>query len=143
MQNYKNSKVERIIFKKADGRPLRVLICDDSQFMRTNIKRLFLRLGVEECYEATNGEEAIEQYEQHKPDLVTMDITMPKLNGDEALKIIRKNDKNAKIIMITAVGHEAKVKECIFRGSINYIVKPFKLNSATDKLLSIMQKHFS
>lgn len=104
----------------------KVLIVDDAAFMRMTIKVLLEKNGYEIVGEAENGDVAIEKYKDLKPDLVTMDITMPEKNGIEALKEIKKIDKDCKVVMISAMGQEALVKEAIIEGAKNFIVKPFK-----------------
>lgn len=104
----------------------RVLIVDDAAFMRMMLKNILIQEGYEVVAEGENGEEAVKLYEEHKPDFVTMDITMPVKDGIEAVKDIKKIDPKAKIVMCSALGQEAKVKEAIMSGAIDFIVKPFK-----------------
>ncbi len=102
-----------------------VLIVDDAAFMRLAIRKMLEKNGIEVVGEAENGKQAIEVYNELKPDLVTMDITMPEVSGLDALKAIMKLDPKAKIIMITAMGQEAMVKEAVMNGAKGFIVKPF------------------
>ncbi|MGE5416620.1 MAG: response regulator [Acidobacteriota bacterium] len=104
----------------------RVLVVDDAVFMRTSIKLALQKNGYEVVGEAENGLVAYEQYVQLKPDLVTMDMTMPEVDGIAALKLIKGFDSNAKIVMITAMGHEYMVKDAVLAGATAFIVKPFK-----------------
>jgi len=97
------------------------------------------KAGFEVVGEAENGMESISQYQKFKPDLVTMDITMPVMDGIEALKEIRKLDNNAKVLMVSAMGQEGIVKEAVLSGAKTFLVKPFsdeKLVSAVTQILS-------
>ena len=102
----------------------RVLITDDAAFMRLSLKEMLERNGFEVVGEAENGAVAIEKYKLLKPDIVTLDITMPVMDGLEALKNIIAFDKSAKVIMISAMGQEAIVREAIILGALNFIIKP-------------------
>lgn len=104
----------------------KVLIADDATFMRMTLKQMLGNNGFEVVGEAEDGEAAINKYKIVKPDLVTMDITMPKLNGIEALKEIMEFDPKAKVIMISAMGQENMVRESIIHGAKSFVVKPFK-----------------
>ncbi|KRQ85813.1 Chemotaxis protein CheY [Caloramator mitchellensis] len=104
----------------------RVMVVDDAAFMRTAIKAILERNGFEVAGEAENGAAAVKKYMELLPDIVTMDITMPEMNGVEALKAIRKIDPNSKIVMISALGQESFVKEAVMSGAKGFIVKPFK-----------------
>ena len=117
------------------------MVVDDISIMRFTIKDRLQKIGHEVVAEASNGYSAIEQYKIYKPDLVTMDITMPAeqgvKNGIEALVEIRKIDSNAKIIMVTSHGEEKLVIEAISKGAKGYILKPVneeKLKSVFDKI---------
>jgi two-component system, chemotaxis family, chemotaxis protein CheY len=103
-----------------------VLIVDDALFMRTVLKDILTKNGYEVIGEATNGYEAIEKYQELKPDITTMDITMPELDGIEALKKIMEIDRNAKIIMCSAMGQQGIVIEAIKQGASDFIIKPFQ-----------------
>lgn len=102
-----------------------VLVVDDALFMRVAIGNMLKDWGFEVVGEASNGKEAIALYEQLRPDLVTMDVTMPVMTGDEALKHIIAIDSNAKVIMITALGQHKKIKMAIENGAKDFIAKPF------------------
>ena len=104
----------------------RVLIVDDAAFMRMLLKDIVTKAGFEVVGEASNGKEAVEKYKELKPDVVTMDITMPEMNGIEAVKEIKKIDPNANIIMVSAMGQQAMVIEAIQAGAKDFIVKPFQ-----------------
>jgi two-component system chemotaxis response regulator CheY len=117
----------------------RVLIVDDALFMRKRIKEIAEEAGWLVAGEAENGEEAVEFYQQSKPDLVTLDIVMPKLDGVSALKRIIQVDPQARIVMISAVNQKEKLAECIHAGAIDFIVKPFEkagLRSFFEKYLA-------
>lgn len=104
----------------------KVLIVDDAAFMRLAIKTLLEKNGYEVIGEAENGAIGLEKYKELKPDIVTMDITMPEMTGIEALKKIKTFDPSAKVIMLSAMGQESMVKEAILSGAKTFIVKPFK-----------------
>jgi len=103
----------------------RVLIVDDAAFMRATIKNMLLRNGCEVVGEAENGAIGVQKYMELKPDIVTMDITMPVMTGLDALKAIRSFDADAKVIIVSAMGQEMLVREAIMYGAKAFIVKPF------------------
>ena len=104
----------------------RIMIVDDAAFMRMMVKDILTRNGYEVIAEAVNGNDAIAKYREIKPDLVTMDITMPELSGIEALKVIKSEDPNARVLMCSAMGQQALVIEAIQAGAKDFIVKPFQ-----------------
>lgn len=104
---------------------VRVMVVDDAMFMRKMLTDIFEKNGHKVVCEAANGEEAISQYMMHKPDLVTMDITMPVMDGIEAVKGIRASDPEAVIFMCSAMGQQGMVIEAIKAGAKDFIVKPF------------------
>jgi two-component system, chemotaxis family, chemotaxis protein CheY len=107
----------------------RVLVVDDALFMRRMLSDILKKEGIEICGEAENGKDAIEKYKQLKPDLVTMDIVMPKIeeiDGVGAVKEIIKVDPQAKIIMISAMGQHSLVVEAIQAGAKDFVTKPFQ-----------------
>ncbi len=114
----------------------RVLICDDAAFMRMMIKDILTKNGYEIAGEAENGAIAVEKYSELQPDLVLMDITMPEMDGIQALKKIRANDGNANVIMCSAMGQQAMVIEAIQSGAKDFIVKPFQ----PDRVLEAVKK---
>ncbi|HEY5587271.1 MAG TPA: response regulator [Ruminiclostridium sp.] len=114
----------------------RVLVIDDATFMRMSIRNILVRNGFEMVGEAENGRIGYKKYMELKPDLVTMDLTMPEMNGIEALKKIKAFDAEAKVIIITAMGQEPLIKEAILSGAKGFIVKPFK----EETLLSALNK---
>ncbi len=103
-----------------------ILVVDDAAFMRMMIKNILSKNGYEIVGEAENGQVAVELYKKLKPDLVTMDITMPEMNGIDGVKAIRGFDPNANIIMCSAMGQQAMVMEAIQAGAKDFIVKPFQ-----------------
>jgi two-component system chemotaxis response regulator CheY len=117
-----------------------VLIVDDALFMRTVLKDILTKNGYEVIGEATNGFEAIEKYEELNPDIITMDITMPELDGIEALKKIMQINNDAKIIMCSAMGQQGIVVEAIKQGACDFIIKPFqpaRVVQALEKALQV------
>lgn len=114
----------------------RVLIVDDAAFMRMMIKNILAKNGYEIVGEAENGQVALELYKQHKPDLVTMDITMPEMDGIEGVKAIRGVDPNANVIMCSAMGQQSMVMEAIQAGAKDFIVKPFQ----QDRILQAIER---
>jgi len=116
----------------------KVLIVDDAAFMRMLVKKILTQAGHQIVGEAANGKEAVEKYQQLKPDLVTMDIVMPEMDGISAVKEIKKIDPDARIIMITAVGQEAKVMEALKSGAKGYIVKPFQAPKVIEEVNRVL-----
>ncbi|MCI4398907.1 MAG: response regulator [Acidobacteria bacterium] len=115
--------------------PAKVLIVDDAMFMRAMIRDILVNSGrYEVAGEAANGEEAVAQYRALKPDVVTMDIVMPQMDGIEACKEILKFDGKAKIVMCSALGQEALVIESIAAGARDFVVKPF----SAEKVLKVI-----
>ncbi|HSQ88021.1 MAG TPA: response regulator [Romboutsia sp.] len=115
----------------------RVLIVDDAAFMRMSIRNMLTNYDFEIVGEAENGLMAIEKYKELQPDIVTLDITMPEMDGLQALREIKKFDPAASIVMVSALGQEARMKEAIIYGAKGFIVKPFKeeiIVSALSKL---------
>lgn len=103
-----------------------VLIVDDAAFMRLALRSLLEKNGYSVIGEAENGRAGIAKYVQLKPDIVTLDITMPEMDGIAALKEIIKADKQAAVVMVSAMGQESKVMEAVVAGARSFIVKPFK-----------------
>ncbi len=113
-----------------------ILICDDAAFMRMMIKDILTKNGYNIAGEAENGAKAVEKYAELKPDLLLMDITMPEMDGIEALKNIKEKDPNSAVIMCSAMGQQAMVIESIQSGAKDFIVKPFQ----ADRVLEAVQK---
>jgi len=116
----------------------RILVVDDTMFMRTLLKNILFSGSHDIVGEAENGEQAVAQYKALKPDLVTMDIVMPKMNGIEALKAINAEDPSAKVVMCTAVGQEQMVKLAIKSGAKGYIVKPFQAPKVLEEVNNVL-----
>ena len=114
----------------------KILIVDDAAFMRMMLRDILTKNGYEVVGEAANGAEAVEKYSQLKPNLVMMDITMPEMNGIDALKKIKENDGDANVIMCSAMGQQAMVIESIQAGAKDFIVKPFQV----ERVLEAVQK---
>ena len=114
----------------------RILIADDASFMRQMIREIIEPEGHEVVGEATNGIEAVELYQELQPDLVTMDIVMPKRSGIDAVKIILAENPTACVVMCSALGQEALVVEAVETGAKDFIVKPFK----EDQVLEIVRR---
>ena len=114
----------------------RVMVCDDAAFMRMMIKDILVKNGYEIAAEAENGLKAVERYPEAKPDLVLMDITMPEIDGIEAVRRIKSLDPNANVIMCSAMGQQAMVIEAIQAGAKDFIVKPFQ----ADRVLEAVRK---
>ncbi len=104
----------------------RVLVVDDAIFMRHMIKGILTELGHEIVGEASDGDEACDRYTELKPDLVTMDLVMPKMGGLDALKKIREGDGNAKVIVISALDQRQPLMDALKHGAADYVVKPFE-----------------
>ena len=115
---------------------IRVLIVDDAAFMRMMIKDILSKNGYEVVGEAENGQKAVEKFQELKPDLTTVDISMPGMDGITAVKEIKKIDANAKVIMCSATGQQAMVIEAIQCGARDFIVKPFQ----PDRVLEAVRK---
>lgn len=113
-----------------------VLIADDAAFMRMMIKNILSEAGYEIAGEAENGAVAVTKYKELKPDLTTMDITMPEMDGLQALKEIRSADPSARVVMCSAMGQQSMVIESIQAGAKDFIVKPFQ----PDRVLEAIQK---
>jgi two-component system chemotaxis response regulator CheY len=119
----------------------KILIVDDALFMRESIKNMLINSSdIEVVGEAANGIEGVELYSRLRPDIVTMDITMPDMGGIEALQKIREIDPEARVIMISAMGQEGMVKQSIISGAKTFVVKPFSedvLISTINKILAL------
>ena len=116
----------------------KALIVDDAAFMRMMLKDILTKAGYEIAGEATNGKEAVDLYKSLTPDFVTMDITMPEMDGIEALKEIKKIDTNATVIMCSAIGQQASVLEAIKIGAKDFIVKPFQPDRVLESVKNIV-----
>jgi two-component system chemotaxis response regulator CheY len=117
-----------------------VLVVDDAKLMRNIIKNTISEDGNYKVFEAEDGREAVKVYKKKKPDIVTMDITMEPQNGLDTAREILEFDEKAKIIMVTALGQEKLLKECIKLGVIDYIVKPFSKKRIISSISKILKK---
>ena len=113
-----------------------ILICDDAAFMRMMIKDILSKNGYTVVGEAENGAVGVDKYKELKPDLVLMDITMPEMDGIQALKAIKAADPGANVIMCSAMGQQAMVIESIQSGAKDFIVKPFQ----ADRVIEAVKK---
>lgn len=116
----------------------RVLIVDDAAFMRMMLKDIITKNGYEVVGEACNGKEAIDKYKELKPDLVTLDITMPEVDGLSALKAIKGFDASAKVVMCSAMGQQAMVIDAIQNGARDFIVKPFQADRVMEAIRKVI-----
>ena len=116
----------------------KILVVDDAAFMRKVIKDTLSKAGYTDLHEAVDGANAVEQFNALKPDLVLMDITMPNMDGLEALKAIRPADSNANVVMCPAMGQETMVIDAIRSGAKDFIVKPFKGERVLKTVTSIV-----
>ncbi|MBO2519399.1 MULTISPECIES: response regulator [Limnochorda] len=120
---------------------LRVLVVDDTAFMRMTLRNVLERNGYEVVGEAATGVEAVELYQSLKPDLVTMDITMPEMDGITAIREIMKMDPQARIIVCSALGQKNMVIEALTAGAKDYLVKPFQPERVLEALEKLQAQH--
>jgi two-component system chemotaxis response regulator CheY len=118
----------------------RILVADDASFMRQMIREIVVEEGHEVVAEASDGIEAIEQFKKHHPDLVTMDIVMPRRSGIDAVKGILEVDPTACVVMCSALGQETLVQEALQAGARDFIVKPFKPDAVVSTLRKVLEK---
>ena len=116
----------------------KILLVDDAAFMRKMIKDTLSKSGYPDLHEAVDGADAVEKYSELHPDLVIMDITMPNMDGLEALKAIRAKDGSANIVMCSAMGQESMVMDAVRSGAKDFIVKPFKGERVIKTVTSIL-----
>ncbi len=122
---------------RAIARAPRLLIIDDATIMRMRIAGIAREAGWEVVAEATNGREGLARYGECRPDLVTLDIVMPELDGVETLRELRTTDPAARVVMVSAVDQRAKLRECFALGAFDFVVKPFD----KQRLLSLFEKY--
>jgi two-component system, chemotaxis family, chemotaxis protein CheY len=127
---------------KDNGKPFRVLIVDDSMFVTKQIEQILTSEGFDVAATAVNGQDGLDKYKELYPniDLVTMDITMPVMDGVSSLEKIIEFDKDAKIIMISALGKQDLVKKSLLLGAKNYIVKPLDRKKVLERVLMTLKK---
>jgi len=113
----------------------RLLVVDDALIMRAIIKDIAIKAGWEIAGEAGSGAECVARYRELKPDLVTLDIVMPEMDGVEALRQLRREDPAARVVMVTAIDQRAKLSECIQLGALDFVVKPFDKQRLTSMLV--------
>ncbi|MCG8451749.1 MAG: response regulator [Spirochaetales bacterium] len=127
--------------KREDGAPYRVLVVDDSMFVTKQIGQILTSEGFDVVATATDGLEGVEKYKELYPnvDLVTMDITMPRMDGVSALEKIVEFDKEARVVMISALGKQDLVKKSLMLGARNYIVKPLDRKKVLERVVSVLK----
>ena len=127
---------------KPEGTPYRVLVVDDSMFIAKQLGQIFTSEGFEVAGTAADGAQGVEKYKELHPniDLVTMDITMPVMDGISALEKILEFDKNACVIMVSALGKEDVVKKSLLMGAKSYIVKPLDRKKVLERVVSVLKR---
>lgn len=115
-----------------------VLVVDDAAFMRMMIRDILAEEGYV-VHEAVNGRDAVEKYASLHPDVVTMDITMPEMGGLEAIKLIRAEDPDARILVVSAMGQQPMIVEALEAGALDFIVKPFQPAKVVEKVKKCLQ----
>ncbi|MBQ5781211.1 MAG: response regulator [Spirochaetaceae bacterium] len=127
---------------KEDGSKVRVLVVDDSMFVAKQISQILTGEGYEVIATAADGKEGVEKYKELAPnvDVVTMDITMPRMDGLTALELIMQFDKNARVVMVSALGKEELVKKSLLLGAKNYIVKPLDRKKVLERISSVAHR---
>ena len=116
----------------------KILLVDDAAFMRMMLKDILTKAGYDPIVEAENGLVAVEKYKEETPDLVIMDITMPEMDGIQALKAIKQADASATVIMCSAMGQQAMVIEAIQAGAKDFIVKPFQAERVIEAVKKVV-----
>ena len=125
---------------KPEGGAYRVLVVDDSMFIAKQLGQIFTSEGFEVAGTAADGAQGVEQYKTLRPDLVTMDITMPVMDGVSALEKILEFDKEARVIMVSALGKEDVVKKSLLMGAKSYIVKPLDRKKVLERVISVLKQ---
>jgi two-component system chemotaxis response regulator CheY len=115
-----------------------VLVVDDAAFMRMMIRDILAREGYV-IHEAVNGRDAVEKYVELRPDIVTMDITMPEMSGLEALRIIREHDPAARVLVVSAMGQQKMIVEALEYGAMDFLVKPFQPTKVLETVKKCLQ----
>lgn len=118
--------------------PRSVLVVDDAAFMRMMIRDILAKEGYV-IHEAVNGRDAVEKYLEVRPDLTTMDITMPEMDGIEALKKIREHDPHARVLMVSAMGQQKLIVEALEAGAMDFLVKPFQPTKVLETIKKCLQ----
>lgn len=122
-----------------DIKDIKILLCDDSMFARKKLGMFLTSIGVVNISEAADGEEAVVKYKENQPDLVFMDIVMPKLTGIDALKAIKEFDPAAKVVMASSVGTQSHLKQAIVLGAYDFVQKPIE-DSQIEKIIKNVLK---
>ncbi|MBT9588576.1 response regulator [bacterium] len=133
---------ETLQIRKADGSPYRFMIVDDSEFILKSLKVTISLLGGEVVGESKDGTEAIDIYKKVRPDVVTCDIVMPTMSGVEVVKHLVNLDPEAKVIMVSSLGHKEMIEQAVSRGAKYFIVKPFKPAEAAMAIGAVIKKLF-
>ncbi len=115
-----------------------ILVVDDAAFMRMMIRDILVREGYM-IQEAVNGRDAVEKYAECHPDLVTMDITMPEMDGIDALKAIKERDPSARVLMVSAMGQQKLIVEALEQGALDFLVKPFQPTKVLETVKKCLQ----
>ena len=116
----------------------KIMLVDDAAFMRMMVKNALSKSGYDNFIEAQDGAEAVKKYDEESPDMVILDITMPTIDGGQALMMIRENHPDAKIVMCTAMGQESMVLDAIKSGAKDFIVKPFNQERIVETVNKIL-----
>lgn len=127
----------QFVFGQSPKAMKRVVIADDSRFMREYLKTILRKNGYLVVGEAADGESAVELYQKYKPDLVILDITMPKKTGIESLKEIKQLNENAKVVICSSMGQKFFIQEAYDNGAIDFIVKPFEVSAVVNTVKKI------
>ncbi|GJM26003.1 MAG: chemotaxis protein CheY [Phycisphaerae bacterium] len=118
---------------------IQVLVVDDAAFMRHMLQQILVEMDCEIVAEAGDGKEAIEAYQKHRPDLVTLDLVMPNMGGLEALEKIRELDPKARVIVISAIDQRSSLMQAVKLGAVDYVVKPFDRDGVKKALNRAME----
>lgn len=125
---------------EAQGKGFNFLVVDDSEFARKSIIKVLSSLGGQVAGEAVSGQDAVEKYKALKPDIVFMDITMPGMEGIDALEMILKNDNSAKVVMVSSLSHNNLVKDALKKGAKHFITKPVQ-NAPMAEIVKFVLEH--
>jgi len=125
---------------RPEGGSYKVLVVDDSMFIAKQLGQIFTSEGFEVAGTAADGAQGVEKYKELRPDIVTMDITMPVMDGVSALEKILEFDKEAKVIMVSALGKEDVVKKSLLMGAKSYIVKPLDRKKVLERVVSVLKQ---
>jgi len=120
-----------------DGNAYKVLIVDDAMFVRNTLNKILMSVGYDVVGQGKNGQEAVQLYSKVQPDVVTLDVTMPVMNGIDAVEKIRESDPSARIVMLSAMGYQCIVQKAILKGAKNYVVKPINEGNVVDFLQTV------